>query len=156
MKQKIKAYTLMEITIAMLLSAVCISMCYSAYGIITGYYKEFGRKNEASAALSSLKQVLARDFLNSKHALREENKIILLSDSITIAYGFESEWITRDLNQQHIDTFKVKSSTLTAYFEHLEVLSADTIDQVSFNVILSHKTVPIQVRKVYSAENLFN
>jgi Tfp pilus assembly protein PilE len=157
MKQQIKAYTLMEVTVAMLLSAICITLCYSAYGIITGYYHEFGKKNETIAAVLSLKQVLERDFLKSKYVLRNENEIILINDSTNIKYLFDSNFVARNFNELHTDTFKLTTTGFAASFEKIEIVNTDTIDHLSFDAILpKHKIVPIQINKIYSSENLFN
>ena len=48
--KKINAYTLMEVTVAMLLSAICIGIAYSAYDIIGNYYRSFQQKNDRSTA----------------------------------------------------------------------------------------------------------
>jgi hypothetical protein len=146
----------MEVTIAMLLSAICISICYTAYGIIGNYYAKFQQKNQTANTVLALRQVLARDFLKSKLIIHHEDGLELQQDGLSIYYNFSPETIQRRLNEEHTDTFSLKYHDLRYTFEGREIMVADTIDQLNFKIILdSLTTVPVQFNKKYSAENLF-
>jgi hypothetical protein len=156
MKSKLNAYTLMEVTLAMLLSAICITVCYTAYGLIGNYYKTFGRKNESTDIVLSLRHVLDRDFLNGKYIVRGAEGIEIISDSTKISYKFSGGYITREINTPHIDTFKVTPSHFVSFFEGREAMPADTLDEIRFTVRLdSAVTVPLGFHKKYSAHDLF-
>jgi len=153
---KIKAYTIMEVTVAMLLSAICISICYTAYAIISNYYASFQKKNETTAIFLSLKQVLERDFLNSSTVLKIENGIELDLDSTKIDYLFTEKAILRKLNTLHTDTFKLQANEVTVFFEGIEVEKGNPVDELNFSTTLGKDVkVPVQIKKIYSAENLF-
>lgn len=155
---KIKAYTLLEVTIAMLLSAICIAICYSAYDIVGKYYASFQQKNQTADVVLSLRHVMQRDFLKSNTVLKSEEGVELqLDDSSKIYYIFNSDAILRKMNEAHTDTFKLKSNEVNFFFEGHEVIEPDTIDELRFKMILDQRTaVPIQLNKTYSAANLFN
>lgn len=154
--KKIEAYTLLEVTVAMLLSAICITICYSAYGIIGKYYASFQQKNQTADVVLSLRHVLERDFLKSKLVLKNDNGIELQQDSSKIYYIFNPDAVLRKLDEIHTDTFKLKSSELNFFFEGQEIIEPDTIDELRFKALLDQRiSAPIQVNKFYSAENLF-
>lgn len=154
---KIKAYTLLEVTIAMLLSAICIAICYSAYDIVGKYYASFQQKNQNADVVLSLRHVLQRDFLKSNAVLKSEEGVELQLDSSKIYYIFNPDAVLRKMDELHTDTFKLKSNEVNFFFEGHEVLAPDTIDELRFKMVLDQKTtVPIQLNKAYSAVNLFN
>lgn len=146
----------MEVTLAMLLSAICITVCYTAYGLIGNYYKAFGRRNESADVVLSLRHVLEKDFLNGKYILGGEDGIEILSDSSKIVYKFRGGWITREINMLHVDTFRVTPSHFVSFFEGREALPLDTLDELRFVVQLdSTVNVPLGFHKKYSAHDLF-
>lgn len=147
----------MEVTIAMLLSAIAISICYTAYGIISNYYTAFHQKNQTANDIIDLKHVMEIDFMKSKGLLKNDSGIEIISDSSSIYYIFSEQDVLRKLNTQHTDTFRIATNGLTTYFEAQEILTTDTIDQINFNVVIPKKAaIPIQVNKFYSAKELFN
>lgn len=154
--KKIKAYTLIEVAVAMLLAGICISICYTAYGIIDNYYQSFQQKNQATDQVLSLKHVLEKDFLQSKAVLKNGEGIKLNQDSVTINYLFEQQYILREINELHTDTFKIASQNLQLSFEGAEVQEDGLVDEIKFTAILAKGiVVPLQVNKRYSSENLF-
>lgn len=153
---KIKAYTLMEVTVAMLLSAICISICYTAYGIIGDYYHLFHQKNQLADQVISLRHALEKDFLKSSLVLKQEDGFELLVDTTKIHYAFDEHMVLRKLGALHTDTFKLEIQNLKTYFERSEVMEIAIIDQVDFTVFLDKNTsTAIQVKKLYSAKDLF-
>lgn len=153
---KIRAYTLMEVTIALLISAICITICYTAYSLIGDYFKAFSRKNEIADRVISLRHVIQADFLRSNHVIKSEDGFILSQDSIFIHYQFVEKGILRQFGKLHTDTFALKFAMLETYFEQQEAFETDTIDQVKFTVFLD-KNMPVSMQfdKYYSAQNLF-
>jgi len=153
---KIKAYTLMEVTVAMLLSAICIGIAYSAYDIIGNYYRTFQQKNEKADALLSIREVLSKDFQKSKLVRSMPDGILLEQDSVNINYVFEADHILRQIPSLRTDTFKVVWKDRYVGFEGNEVLEPDTIDLLKLKVTLDqHSLVPLTFYKHYSAQNLF-
>ncbi len=153
---KVYAYTLMEVTLAMLLSAIAITVCYTAYGLIGNYYKTFGRQNESADVVLSLRHVLEKDFLNGKYILYGEEGIEIVSDSSKVDYKFRGGCITREINRLHVDTFKVAPSHFVSFFEGREAVQSDTLDEIRFVIQLdSMVSVPLGFHKKYSAHDLF-
>ena len=153
--RKIKAYTLMEVTVAMLLSAITIAICYAVYTIMTGYFSSFKDKTNEAEELLYFKHVMERDIQRSNHLLYNENSIEMLGDSTSINYIFTDSSILRNLNTQRTDTFKVVAVDLKVFFEQQEILMPDTIDRLSFDLRLGKTKIPLQFNKFYSANDLF-
>ncbi len=154
--KKINAYTLMEVTVAMLLSAICIAIAYSAFDIIGNYYRTFQQKNEKADALLSIREVLSKDFQKSKLVMNTADGILLEQDSVNINYVFEADRILRQIPSLRTDTFKVVWKDKYVGFEGNEILEPDTIDLLRLKITLDqHSLVPLTFYKHYSAQNLF-
>lgn len=153
---KIRAYTLMEVTVAMLISAICITICYTAYGLIGDYYRVFQERSRSADRVLSLKQVLEKDFLKSNLILRNEEGLLLQMDTSQVRYRFNEVTVVRELGEQHADTFRLELRELKSFFELRETVDTDTIDQVDLTVLLPKNiAVNIRLKKQYSAHHLF-
>lgn len=157
MNNKLNAFTLMEVTVAMLLSAICITICFTAYGLIQDYYSKFRAKNETSAQLTVLKQVMDKDFLKSRYVIKTDEGIKLQNDSMELSYSFDERKILRIIADVHTDTFFVELQNKEFYFEGRPVAAADTIDLLNLEIKLKglNTALPLQVSKKYSAVDLF-
>jgi len=156
MKSKVSAFTLMEITVAMLISAICITICYSAYGLIQGYYIRFEEKNKTSSLVMDLKHVLERDFLKAIHIIRTENGLEVQQDSLNIDYSFQDKQILRQIKSLHTDTFTMPAQKIDFYFEGHVANIADTVDQLNLILQMNKDVqVPVQINKYYSSADLF-
>lgn len=154
--KKINAFTLFEVTFAMLLSALCIAVCYTAYGLIGDYYLHFREKNEQTDGVLALRHVLERDFLKSNAIVRSDKGFDVFLDSTTFKYSFNEGFVTRSIEALHTDTFKLKTESLIGYFEGNEIKQADTLDQIRFTIrFKSSLAIPIEINKMYSATDLY-
>jgi prepilin-type N-terminal cleavage/methylation domain-containing protein len=154
---KIKAFTLMEVTVAMLISAICITICYSAYALIANYYAVFQEKNEKADAVMGLKQVLEKDFLRAQLILKTDSGLTVNLDSAVVVYSFKEGKVLRGLQGLHTDTFRVAAAQPSFSFEQKPIIEPDTVDQVSLKVRLDKsQTTTILIVKLYSAETLFH
>ncbi|SES20214.1 hypothetical protein [Pedobacter rhizosphaerae] len=152
---KIKAYTLLEVTIAMLLSAICISVCFTAYGLMNDYYSVFRKKNKATDTALTLKHVLDKDFLKARYVLKTPNGLSLQQDSLEISYQFDPHVVLRKFSDLPADSFPLDTQDLLCAFEQQDVVEADTIDLLQFKVAIGDGVkVPYQINKVYSAQDL--
>jgi len=146
----------MEVTVAMLLSAICAGICYTAYGLINEYYRTFQQKNERVDQVLSLKHVLEADFLKSTYVIRTVDGFELAQDSLSLNYLMKPGLILREVKELHTDTFKIDWQDLKCSYENREVQDADTLDHVEFMIkIRSKPGLPVSVNKIYSAQNLF-
>ncbi|KIO77972.1 hypothetical protein TH53_05920 [Pedobacter lusitanus] len=156
MRNKVSAFTLMEVTVAMLISALVITICYTAYGLIQGYYLRFGEKNKTSAIVLDLKHVLERDFFKAVHIIRTEDGLSIEQDSLVIDYIFNDKQVLREIKSLHTDTFAMPVQQMKFSFEGREVNVADTVDQVNLELQMDKDTkVPLQINKYYSSADLF-
>jgi len=153
---KINAYTLMEVTIAMLLSAIVLSICFAAFTIIGGYFSSFHKQAESKDFALSLLHGLERDLLKSRIVLKEGDGITMMEDSIQKRYLFKDSSIIRVVENLKADTFYYKIRAVNLLFENTEVVPSDTIDNISFDLFLGKSDIiHYEFTKHYSAFDLY-
>ncbi|MDB5133281.1 MAG: hypothetical protein JWR02_3030 [Mucilaginibacter sp.] len=158
MKQRVRAFTIMEVTISMLIAGLLVAITYTSYSIIVKSYRSFTAKNEDMAVLISLDHVLKRDFDRADLILRETDGFRLKNSDQVIKYTFSPDFITRIAVK--MDTFKVETQELNASFENIpvgEVQVTDEesrLDDVAFTLVFQNEKIPYHYHKLYSSDNL--
>lgn len=153
--KKIPAFTLMEVTIAMLIAAIAIGVTFTAYRIVSGVYLDFTRKQNKVATFTTADQLLKQDFFKAKRIIKFNDGLTFEMKTGLINYSFKDDYILRDQFSLGIDTFKLKTSRLIFLFENEEAMNGHLVDQCSFETEVSAEPALLYYRKVYSAEDLF-
>lgn len=153
--KKIEAYTLMEIAIAMLLAAICMSICYTAYSMIGDYFRAFQKKNAVAEEVLTLRRTMERDIAKGRYLIRTAEGINITGDSVNITYKFADTAILRKVENLRTDSFHVSPVETSFLFEGRESLEMDTVDHISFRLKMEkQQMIPITVGKFYSAHDL--
>ncbi|MFD2581602.1 type II secretion system protein J [Pedobacter vanadiisoli] len=153
--KKIEAYTLMEIAIAMLLAAICMSICYTAYSMIGDYFRAFQKRNAAAEEVLTLRRTMERDIAKGRYLVRTAEGVQILADSLNITYQFADTAILRKVENLHTDSFHVRPVETSFLFEKKEALETDTVDRISFMLKMEkQQMIPITLGKFYSAHDL--
>jgi hypothetical protein len=159
-KNKVRAFTIMEVTIAMLISAIVIGITYTIYTIVTKSYNSFNIKNENVAVVLRLDELLKKDFDHAEFILKTSNGISVQNPSGNITYQFDPDFVVRA--GLITDTFKVKTDSLYTSFENNVIGETgttdeqNTLDELGFSLILQNEKITYYYHKIYSSVNLFN
>ncbi len=154
---KLPAFTIMEVTIAMLVSAILIAIVYTAFTIVSRSYNGFVYKNEEAARLAQLDLLLKRDFRRADLVTRTDSGIVIKNDKDITRYLLEKNEIVR-INGI-TDTFKVKTEHTLVLFEQQAVdLTSDQparVDELDLDLFFQNEKITLRYYKPYSAVNLF-
>jgi Tfp pilus assembly protein PilE len=157
-KQKIRAFTIMEVTVTMLVTAILIGITYTSYSIIVKSYGGFNTKNDEMAALVSLDHVLKRDFERSEGVYKTQDGIVLKKENSVIGYVFAPGYVIR--NAARADTFKVQVQDMVTSFENAplnevqETEELNRTDELAFTLTYKNEQIPYLYHKLYSSVNL--
>lgn len=164
--QRLPAFTIMEVTIAMLVAAIVIGMTYTAYTIISKSFIDFKAKNEGIALLARIDHVMKRDFDRAVMIEVDDTGITMINNNqLPVHYEIMPSYILRKTSVA--DTFKVQSRDINMFFEKREKneMTANTnltsaelnrIDELSFAISYKNDLIPFHFIKKYSAVNLIN
>ena len=161
--REVQAFTIMEVTISMIVASVVIMISYSIYNIISKSYIDFSTKNEKMAVIMQLDQLLKRDFSQAQLLTAIPGGLQIKKDNKEVLYLFDREGIIRKAGI--VDTFKVDLAERNFAFEGIPVhISANYSDEVprqnqiidELNLVLNYQqeTVSYSYLKLYSSSNL--
>lgn len=160
MKKELKAFTIMETVVAMLLSAIAIGLTYTIYSIFTQTYSAYTHKNQLLAIPVRVEQLLSRDFDKASNISRSDSGIVFASDQQPVSYQFSSDYIVR--NQLVSDTFKVKVEQFSSFFEKSTVIETDSVsnknrvDELQIKLSIENQPITYHFFKQYSSANLIS
>jgi Tfp pilus assembly protein PilE len=157
---KVRAFTILEVVISMLITAIVIAITYTSYSIISKSYGAFNDKNKTMADFALLDHLLRRDFAQAAFIQKDAEGITLTAPNNNVRYTFSNDYILRQ--SLRTDTFKFTSQALQVSFEHKPLLAlSDTleqnrVDEISFDLLYQNEKIPYHYQKDYSSENLIN
>jgi len=160
MNKRIKAFTILEVTITMLVAALVMGITYSAYSIIIKSYGAFNKKNQDMAVVVRLDEWLKKDFSRAEIILKDTAGIALNSPDRHIKYRFDPDVIIR--TEIRSDTFKVKTDSLVFSFEGFPVNEngltdeQNRLDDLDLVILFQGEKIPYHYHKLYSSVNLIN
>lgn len=132
---KLKAFTLLELLVGMVISSLVIGFCVLGYLIINQQYLSYRFTKTAITDVVLMKTVITSDFNNSNKIHSEnENELVIDNDSgQSISYRFTDEFIVRE-KEEITDTFKIATSNYVPVHisgndnEQLELVQAFSFD----------------------------
>ena len=157
-KHHLRAFTILELTITMLLVALVIGITYTIYTIVSRSYESFQYKNEEIAVLDRLNELLSKDFSRSDSIFKTPRGLLFQSKRDTISYELDTGFITR--TNTITDTFKVKTQDLNILYQNQSlndnapIAGKSRIDEMEFDIWLQNEKIPYHYHKLYSSENL--
>jgi Tfp pilus assembly protein PilE len=157
-KHQVKAFTIMEVTITMLVAAILIGITYTSYSIVSKSYLSFNVKNNDMAVLERLDELLKKDFEHAEIILKDTSGISLRSADRIINYKFSPDFMVRTAGI--VDTFKIKISDFNATFEGVPVSEVgpaeeqNRLDELDINILFQNEKIPYHYHKQYSSVNL--
>lgn len=152
--KRLKAFTLLEMLIVMLLSTLVLAVAYLALQLVNMQYVNFDRNTEKIMTVSRLRTQLAKDLARAD-VVRHQGDCLVLEKHIApahrglIEYCFEDSLLLRR-QEQLTDTFHLTPAAIAFSWEG-RAQSEGPIDHVSFTGGLNGEVYPFLFRKTYDA-----
>ncbi|MDB5012338.1 MAG: hypothetical protein JWQ25_540 [Daejeonella sp.] len=154
LKQKVRAFTIMEVTVSMLIAAIVIMIVYTAYRIIGRSYVDYDHKNKMVAELIVADKILKKDFNNALDIVKTSDGLKMVVQEGQIDYVFGDQYIVRNQNQLRLDTFKLTDNKVVLKFKNREAGIDQSIDNLSLNCNFEKGNITLTYHKTYSSEQL--
>ncbi|MGY3214541.1 PulJ/GspJ family protein [Mucilaginibacter sp. HD30] len=158
MNKRVQAFTIMEVTVAMLLAAIVIAITYTVYTIIIRSYTSYNVKNSNMAVLISLDELLRKDFEKAENINKTERGLSCTNKDKVTTYEFNPNAVIRTSGTT--DTFKVKVQAISILFEHAPVSESATndegtrVDEMQADLFFDGTKITNGYHKQYSSQNL--
>lgn len=154
--RNLKAFTLMEMLVAMIIGGIVVGICYFCYDVIYKQYHQYKTMNEKIVEASVLNGVLGKDFLQAKFITKEGNGISVVSKEPPIHYMFDQEYLVRKADETR-DTFFVASFQLQLKFQNdVQDMEEGLVDELSFTTTFFEEKEEsvFHFKKIYGADVL--
>lgn len=137
----LKAFTLLELLVGMILSGIVLTATFTAYRLVTHQYETYCDKSRSIAEISFFSSRLEADFANANElTFIAENKIQLQAEKRLTQYRFSEKYILRD-DPGRTDTFYVSVSSTTAYHRSEKISTANSLlDELHITIAYEGKT----------------
>lgn len=152
---RVAAYTILEMTIAMLLAAITIGITYTAFSMIGQSYKRFDKDNKEHASFVLVDKLLQKDIQGAVLVSSTLEGIDIKDGKGNIRYIFTADYILRDQYEVSRDTFYIPNRDLRILFENEEVTTEGRpVDHIAFFAALNSLEFPLVYHKYYSSTEL--
>lgn len=150
---RLKAFTLVELLVGMIISAIIITICYYGYSIIYKQYIMYRKIKSEIVKTMQLDTILKEDFTESEITIYGNNVLFLIKKEGTINYEFKDSCILR-IHRGITDTFRLTINDFTLH--QLPISSGNVVDAFSFESKFLNEKQRFHFEKNYSAETLIN
>lgn len=157
--RKLKAFTLIELIVTMLLSVFVFSLIFWAYSSSVKNYLLYNEFNTELLSISEMQFALEQDFHRAQYVQPAENGIYIYTKTkqgdAPIHYSFEPDNIKRKTSAK-IDTFFFENENLQILFNDRHQFDQNgLVDKISFLVKKGDKEFPFSYSMWYDRTTLF-
>jgi hypothetical protein len=152
--KKIKAFTIIELCVVMLLSSIVTGMVFFTLNIFQGSVRQFKTESTVLSRIALLHRLLVQDFWKSKEVRATNDGIQAMGKGGVVTYRFQPEYITREMGVV-LDTFYFPNKNFVMQFQgQQKSLLGELVDQLSVDLSYKGEVVPFSFQKAYGADVL--
>ncbi len=154
---RVKAFTLIELVVAMIISSIVILTAFESYIITNMQCSDYRKKSTLIGREYQLSMVLDKDCFDAKTIyLNSDSDLVCKYDRLPeIVYLFKNNYVLRQVGARTGDTFNFALTHIQASFENKPLQPGNTlIDRFSAEAKVLNKNVYMCVRKEYAADVL--
>ena len=153
-RKRIRAFTLQEMVVVLLLSAILTGFAYYAFMAVQQYYQKYTYKSSFVEQVKRLDFLLNQDTRKSKVVRKTESGFVCVYKNHEVDYVFEEEVILRKQNMV-VDTFYCTNLELTCLMKkNTPVLNGHLLDELSLTMNISNEPLHFRLKKKYAADIL--
>lgn len=158
MKGALAAFTLLEITVALLLTGILVVMAYGIIGAFTTLAARAGDLDQSLERIRSAQQALALDMDRSARLMSEADELSCVATSGSARYGLHGHCLLRAVGE-NVDT--LCTNVIALRMDRTRQLAGvplerGLVDRVTFSAVADGDTELVVVRKWYDARSILN
>lgn len=150
--KRLKAFTLIELLIGMILSAIIISFAYSCYSILAKEFLSYKDVKKQINETITLNSILNNDFVNSEFIYYKDDVLTIEKKGSKQEYSFLENTILRT-DGEVTDTFHFSASKINiGYLKESDHSAQILVNDFSFVAKVLDENESFYFTKNYSAE----
>ncbi|WMJ72546.1 prepilin-type N-terminal cleavage/methylation domain-containing protein [Cytophagaceae bacterium ABcell3] len=152
----VRAFTILELTVAMVLSGIIIISAYNSYFFLFKGTQSLISKSKEKHDFIRFHSLFSYDFFTCKKAVLDQNQVQMDNSSSGVKYVWLEECIVRLYNNVP-DTFKLVNKGVSGYFEGDEILVPGHVcDAIEFDYYAKDSLYKVSFEKVYLPDFYLN
>jgi prepilin-type N-terminal cleavage/methylation domain-containing protein len=151
---RLNAFTLLELLVALVVTALLIGMGYAALRLVQGQQRAIQHKASLLGQLSTWQTLLAADFASGRPIEATETEIRCLRPMGPVVYYWLDSTLVRTQGEV-TDTFPGPIREY-AYFWQGQPRRQGLIDEIALTTVLAQDTFYLQARASYAAQALLS
>ncbi len=146
---KIKAFTISELMVVLLITVIVVGMAFSVLNLIQKQMLGMEQNFERNTEVGLLRQALWTDFstFSDVSFSSEKQKLILKNEMGVREYNFRASYISRG-----IDTFRITITEKTIYFDGISTNNGP-VDAIRLKTSNKYGAQTLFIYKINSAHN---
>ena len=154
-KNKIKAYTILELLITMVVTSIIVSILYLLFLTLSQRYEAFNRNEFEVTTISLFKNTIKRDFYRSDFLLLNTKELKCIRNGEAVIYSFGEKFIKRKAKKNNIvDTFTIKVKQIDPVFINDNKLKL--LKRIALKVDFLGREIGVHLSKDYASDILIN
>ena len=157
--RRLKALTVMELTIAMLISAIVVSIAYNSMDIFNRLYHRYLKTNDANYQFVLFDRIFKRDLDRAEVVFSAVSGITLQNfDEKRIRYEWQEDMVLRYRPGVEADTFYIYSRLQSLTFGNADCMNRPeaVVDQIRVVMIKEQEIIDAVYHKPYGANIYIN
>lgn len=150
---RLRAFTLMEMMVVMVVSAVAITICFTCFNLIQRQFLRFKDRQEAFAVHLEIDRLMTKDFSDCRQILKMQQGCSFRYAWRTVRYEFMDGMIVR-LDSARSDTFSIPFSGIEMRQGGRDVVEeGEMIDALRLQFLIDDEEFSLSFQKQYGADS---
>ena len=154
MRVKLKAFTLLELLVAMAITGIVVSIAGLVFNVMGKQFNSYKETSEDIASAYLLNNLLQSDFFNAATIYRSEDELIAANREYAVKYKFMQSYILRTAGERS-DTFFIEAGDIESRFMN-DPAEEGLIDELYFESYVHREPEIFHFTKQYSPSELIN
>jgi hypothetical protein len=152
--RKIRSYTIMEMIVVMIISAIVVGTAYNTYRIVFQQYLTMRNTSEILRQMSLLDVLISRDVDNCNYIRRTHEGFSCHYEINEINYYLEKDLVLR-AEGLVMDTFRISPLNIDMKYNNVDVMQVSSyVDRITFEHRYKDETISFAFQKKYGADFL--
>lgn len=148
MHKRLKAFTLLELLVAMAITGLVISIAGLVYNMLDKQFHSYRGMNEEISSVLAFNNRLVSDFTDASAIEKNEEGILVKrNNKAQVQYTFKEKNVLR-IEPDRTDTFHLMPENVEFYFQH-EVKEEGLIDELRFEAVILEEREAFHFTKQY-------
>jgi prepilin-type N-terminal cleavage/methylation domain-containing protein len=154
MPTRLKAFTILELLVAMAITGLVVSISGLVYNMLDSQFFSYRKSNEAIVSVFLLDSSLRKDFFEGRSIIAADDRTLIIVKHDVVEYRFNDEAVLR-IQAGRTDTFYLSAQNIKMLLDNIEE-SPGAINELSFETEVMGESEAFHYLKRCGTEMMIN